>query len=154
MSDEYLRKLLADMLTKETAYMSFDKIIKEVPAQHRGSRIKGLAHTPWQIMEHLRIAQWDILEFSRDPNHESPPWPEGYWPKTDAPPSEDAWEKSVADFQADTKQLCDLIADKSNDLTAPFPHGDGQTLLREAILTIQHNAYHIGQLAMIRKGFE
>ncbi len=154
MSDEYLRKLLTDMLTKETAYMSFAQVIKEIPAQHRGSRIKGLAHTPWQILEHLRIAQWDILEFSRDPNHESPPWPEGYWPKNDAPPSDDAWVKSVADFRTDTKQLCEMIADKSNDLMAPFPHGDGQTLMREAILTIQHNAYHIGQLAMIRKGFE
>jgi hypothetical protein len=142
------------MLTKETAYMSFDKVIKEIPPQHRGSRVDGLVHTPWQIMEHLRLAQWDILEFSCDPNHESPPWPEGYWPDRDTPPSDDAWEKSVADFKADTKQLCNLISDVKNDLNAPFPHGDGQTLLREAILTIQHNAYHIGQLAMMRKGFK
>ena len=86
MSDDSTRDLLISMLTEETAYMSFDKVIKEIPPQHRGSRIEGLVHTPWQIMEHLRIAQWDILEFSRDPNHESPPWPEGYWPDSDTPP--------------------------------------------------------------------
>jgi hypothetical protein len=99
----------------------------------------------------MRIAQWDILEFSRDPKHVSPEWPGGYWPKTKAPASAQAWTKSVRAFQSDLKEMCKLVADESTDLFARIPHGDGQTILREALLVADHNAYHIGELVLVRR---
>jgi hypothetical protein len=103
------------------------------------------------LLEHLRIAQWDILEFSRDGRHVSPPFPEGYWPSGDAPPDEEAWERSVSAFRADLKAMEALVADPSTDLFAPIPHGQGQTVLREALLVADHNAYHLGQLVLLRR---
>jgi len=101
--------------------------------------------------EHLRIAQWDILEFSRSAKHPALKWPDDYWPKTDVPPSPAAWTNSVRKFRADLKAMAKLIADKKSDLFTPLPHGDGQTLLREALLLADHNAYHVGQLVLVRR---
>jgi len=117
----------------------------------RGKRPKGAEHSPWEILEHLRIAQWDILEFSRNASHESPSWPGGYWPATAAPPDDGAWDKSVRAFRRDQKAVCDLIADPKTDLYARIPHGTGQTILREALLVADHNAYHVGQLILVRR---
>jgi len=108
-------------------------------------------HTPWRLLEHLRIAQWDILEFSRNPKHVSPSFPDGYWPRSDAPPDAAAWDRSVAAFRADLKAMQDLVADPATDLFALLPHGEGQTILREALLVADHNAYHLGQLVMLRR---
>jgi DinB superfamily len=117
----------------------------------RGKRPRGAEHSAWEILEHLRIAQWDILEFSRNPKHKSPDWPKGYWPSAAEPPDDRAWDKSVSAFRKDLKAMCDLLADKSTDLFAKIPHGDGQTILREALLTADHNAYHLGELVLLRR---
>jgi hypothetical protein len=149
--DDALRQHLLDLLGGGNAHATFDAAIADLPAPLRGKKPKGAEHSAWQLLEHLRIAQWDILEFSRDGKHVSPKWPEGYWPKTLAPPTGAAWNTSIRKFRADLKAMCDLIADKKRDLYAPLPHGDGQTLLREALLVADHNAYHVGQLVLLRR---
>jgi hypothetical protein len=117
----------------------------------RGVKPEGAPHTPWQLLEHIRIAQWDILEFSKSGKHKSPKWPDEYWPKTAAPPTDKAWDKSVKQVMADLDAICDLVRDPKHDLTAQLPHGDGQTLLREVLLVADHNSYHLGQLVMVRR---
>jgi len=146
-----LRQHLLDLLDGGNAHATFDAAVADMPSALRGKKPKGAPYTAWQLLEHLRIAQWDILEFSRDPKHVSPKWPEGYWPKTEAPPSDAAWNNSVRRFRTDLKQMAKLVADKKNDLFARIPHGDGQTLLREALLVADHNAYHIGELVLLRR---
>lgn len=146
-----LRKHLVNLLTSKEAHADFEAATKDMPAKLRGQRPKGAEHSPWELVEHLRIAQWDILEFSRDPKHKSPEFPAGYWPGTPTPASEDAWDKSVKAFRKDLKAFCDLVASESTDLFAPIPHGDGQTILREALLAADHNAYHVGQLVLVRR---
>ena len=146
-----LREHLIYLLKGGGAHLSFDKAIAGLPAELRGTKPPGVPHTPWRLLEHLRIAQWDILEFTRNPRHVSPPWPEGYWPDGDAPPDEGAWDRSVAAFHADLRTMQDLVADPATDLFAPLPHGEGQTALREALLVADHNAYHLGQLVMVRR---
>jgi len=149
--DAALREQLNSLLTAGNAHATFDDAVKNMPVELRGKRPKGAEHSPWQLLEHLRIAQWDILEFSRDAQHKSPKWPEEYWPKSPAPPDEKAWDKSVRAFRKDLKLLCELVADGKTDLFARIPHGDGQTILREVLLTADHNAYQIGQLVLVRK---
>ncbi len=151
MPDKTLRNHLVDMLTKENAHLVFEDAVNDFPEEHYGTRIDGQPHTAWQQLEHLRIAQWDILEFSRNPKHKSPSWPEGYWPDADGPDDANAWSHSVSNFQADLQQFCDLVRDDDNDLYEPFAHGDGQTLLREALVLAKHNSYHIGQLVLLKK---
>ena len=124
---------------------------KTSPQRCAGRRPAGAEHSPWELLEHIRLAQWDILEFSRNPKHKSPPWPSGYWPKTPAPPSATAWNKGVKAYQAGLKAMCQLVSRKSTNLYAPIPHGDGQTILREALLVADHTAYHLGQLVLVRR---
>ena len=146
-----LRQHLLYLLKGGGAHLNFDKVIDNLPAELRGAKPPGISHTPWRLLEHLRIAQWDILEFTRNPRHVSPPWPEGYWPAGDAPPDDAAWDRSVAAFRADLRAMQDLVADPATDLFTPLPHGEGQTALREALLVADHNAYHIGQLVVVRR---
>ena len=146
-----LREHLLYLLKGGGAHLSFDKAIAGLPAELRGAKPPGVPHTPWRLLEHLRIAQWDILEFTRNPRHVSPPWPEGYWPADDAPPDDGAWDRSVAAFRAGLRAMQDLVADPATDLFTPLPHGEGQTALREALLVADHNAYHLGQLVMVRR---
>ncbi len=146
-----LRKHLLYLLGGGGAHVDFDSVIAGWPAKLRGNKPKGLPHTAWQLLEHMRIAQWDILEFTRDPKHVSPEWPEGYWPATDAPPSPGAWNKSVSAFQADLKAMMSLVKSPRRDLFARIPHGEGQTILREALLVADHNAYHLGELVYLRR---
>jgi len=150
-SDKLLRQQLVKLLEGGDAHAGFDAAVEKLPAELRGKTPPGAEHSPWQLLEHLRIAQWDILEFSRNPKHKSPDWPSGYWPSEPAPPNKSAWEKSIRAFRADLKAMCDLVADKKTDLFAPIPHGDGQTILREALLTADHNSYHLGQLVLVRR---
>ena len=103
------------------------------------------------LLEHLRIAQWDILEFSRSAKHESPKWPEGYWPSTEAPPSPEAWDKSITQFRNDLKMMQELVADPKTDLFAKIPWGEKQTILREALTLADHNAYHLAQIVDVRR---
>lgn len=149
--DKSLRQHVLDLLTGGHAHVNFDTVIKNFPVELRGKRPRGAKHSPWEVLEHLRIAQWDILEFSRKAKHKSPDWPSGYWPATQAPPDEKAWDKSVRAFRRDWKAMCALVASESTDLFARIPHGDGQTILREALLVADHNAYHLGEMALLRR---
>jgi DinB superfamily len=149
--DKALREHLLYLLRGGGAHLNFDAAVADLPAELRGAKVPGVPHTPWRLLEHLRIAQWDILEFSRNPRHVSPPFPDGYWPDGDAPPDPGAWDRSVAAFRADLRVMQDLIADPATDLFARIPHGEGQTVLREALLVADHNAYHLGQLVLLRR---
>jgi DinB superfamily len=146
-----LRKHLLELLTGGHAHATFDKTVANLPANLRGKKVKGAPHTAWQLLEHLRIAQRDILEFSRNAKHVSPPWPAGYWPKTEAPPNAAAWTNSIRSFRADLKSMAKLVASPATGLYARIPHGDGQTILREALLLADHNAYHLGQILLLRR---
>jgi len=149
--DAALRKHLIELLRSRGAHADFDEAIDGLPENLRGARVKELPFTAWRLLEHLRLAQWDILEFSRDPKHKSPQWPEGYWPAGHAPPNAAAWDASVAAFRRDLAEMEKLVRDRSKDLFAPIPHGQGQTLLREALLVADHNSYHVGQLILLRR---
>ena len=151
MNDKALRDHLLELLGGKGAHLTFDEAIADLPPALRGKRVAGTPHTAWRLVEHLRIAQWDILEFSRNPRHQSPEFPAGYWPPDDAPPDDTAWERSVAAFRADLAAMRALVADPKTDLFARIPHGDGQTILREALLIADHNSYHLGQLVMLRR---
>src|SRR5579883_1420667 len=123
------------------AHLAFDKAVDGIPSALRGAKVDPVPHTPWRLVEHMRIAQWDILEFCRTPGHDSPAWPAGYWPAGDAPPDAAAWDRAVRQFRADAAAVQALVADPAADLFAPLPNGTGQTLLREALLVADHNAY-------------
>ena len=136
------------------AHAPVEEAVRAFPPALADARVDGIPYTPWRLLEHLRIAQWDILEFSRNPDHVSPEFPEGYWPAEDSPPQADSWEASVTAFCSDLQAVQRLVLDPSTDLFEPIPHGDGQTPLREAMLVADHNAYHLGQLLAIRRSLE
>ena len=146
-----LRDQLVKLLEGRGAHADFDQAVANFPATLRGVRPQGAPHSAWELIEHLRIAQWDMLEFSRDPKHVSPDWPAGYWPVLPEPENAAAWDHSVEAFHRDLKAMRELIANPSSDLFQPFAHGDGQTLLREAIQLADHNAYHVGELILLRR---
>ena len=150
-SQQAYRKQIVQLLGGKGAHVSFDEAVEGLPVGLRGVKPPGQPHTAWRLVEHLRIAQWDILEFCRNPKHQSPKWPDGHWPESDAPPRPRDWKASIRHFRADLKAMQDLVTDPDNDLLAPIPHGQGQTLLREAVLVIDHNSYHIAQLVMLRR---
>jgi hypothetical protein len=150
-NDAGLREHLAALLKGGGAHARFAQAVGDFPAEKRGTPAPGLPHTGWQLLEHLRIAQSDILEFSRDAKHVSPKWPEGYWPKTSAPPDETAWDESVAAFERDLQEAIKLVKNPKTDLFAKIPHGDGQTILREVLLIADHNAYHLAQIVDVRR---
>jgi hypothetical protein len=149
--DADLRQHLVSLLKGGNAHATFDQAVNGLVPELRGKKPKGAEHSPWQLLEHLRIAQADILGFSRDANHQSPPFPAGYWPANPTPPDDQAWDKSVRAFRRDLKAMCELVTAETTDLFARIPHGEGQTVLREALLVADHNAYHIGQLVMVRR---
>ena len=149
--EQALRQHLVELLKGGSAHAKFEEAVKDFPERLRGKKPEGQPHTAWRLLEHMRIAQWDIVEFSRNSRHVSPEWPEGYWPEGDAPPSAAAWDKSVKQFRADLKAMQELVQDAQTDLYARIPWGDGQTILREALLVADHNAYHLGELLMVRR---
>ncbi len=149
--DKVIRDHVLKLLKGRQGHVDFETVLANLPQEFQGKKPEGAPHTPWQLLEHMRIAQEDILEFSRDPKHESPKFPEGYWPDSQTPPDESAWQKSVTSFAADLQAMADLVADPSTDLYARIPHGSGQTVLREALLVADHNAYHLGQLVLLRR---
>ena len=151
MSDQALREHILYLLKGGGAHLGFEQAIGDLPQSLRGAKVDGASHTPWRLLEHMRICQWDILEFSRDPDHVSPEFPDGYWPEVDSPPSSEAWNASVQAFRNDLQSMIDLVANPNTDLYATIPHGDGQTILREALLVADHNAYHLGQLVLLRR---
>lgn len=149
--DKSLREHLLYLLCDGGAHASFDNALGDWPLQLTGVKVANFPHTAWMLLEHMRIAQWDILEYSRNPKHVSPAWPAGYWPASEAPPSEKDWKASMSAFKQDLQAMEQLVASKKTDLYAKLPWGDGQTVLREALLVADHNAYHLGQLVMLRK---
>jgi hypothetical protein len=150
-ADQSLRDHLLYLLKGSGAHLNFDAAVADLPAELRGVKPPGLPHSAWRLLEHMRIAQWDILEFSRNAKHVSPKFPDGYWPTGDGPLDNAAWDRSVAAFRADLQAMQNLVADSTTDLFAPIPHGEGQTVLREALLVADHNAYHLGQLVVVRR---
>ena len=148
---EDVREQLLRALQGGSAHPEVTSALGGVPAEARGRRAPGLPHTLWQLLEHLRIAQRDILDFGRTPDHESPPFPEGYWPESEAPPSDAAWAESIEAIRGDLDALQKIVADRKIDLTAPIPHLDGPTWFREVMLVVSHNAYHLGQFVQVRR---
>ena len=146
-----LRAHLIRLLDWEDAHANFSTVLSGWPPELRGVRPASYPHTAWQLLEHLRICQWDILNFSRDPGHVSPDFPSGYWPTEEAPPSDTAWDGCVAQLRRDLDEMKQLLADPAEDLFAPIAHGQGKTILREALLVADHNSYHLGQLLMLRR---
>ena len=151
MNDESLRNHLAELLRGGHAHLDFESAVSGLPEALRGARAAKLPHTPWRLLEHMRIAQWDILRFSIDPDHVSPEFPDGYWPEGDAPLTPGDWDRAVEGFRADLQAMIDLVLDPGTDLFKPIAHGQGQTILREALLVADHNAYHLGQLVTVRR---
>jgi hypothetical protein len=149
--DTSLRKHLLRLLKGGSAHLSFDDFISSFPPDLCNRQLEGLPYTPWQVLEHMRLAQWDILEFSRDPDHVSPEFPKGYWPKPDELGSTTLWQQTVDEFRKDLQQMEALVEDPSTDLHAKIPHGEGPTILREALLTADHNAYHLGVLTAMAR---
>jgi hypothetical protein len=152
--NQSLRDHVLYMLRGEGAHLSFEDFVKDSPVALCGRKIEGLPYTAWQVLEHMRIALWDILEFSRDRKHVSPKWPEGYWPKPDHLGTEALWKDTVEKFREHMKQMEELVSNPATDLFAKIPHGTGQTILREALLIADHNAYHLGALVVMRRTLE
>jgi hypothetical protein len=149
--DQSLRDHLLYLLQGGGAHAKFEEVVADFPEKLQGKKVDQLPYTPWMLLEHMRLAQWDILEFSRNAKHVSPDFPAGYWPKQDAPPAAKAWDDSIKTFRKDLKEMESLVQDPKTDLYAPFKWGDGQTVLREALLLADHNAYHLGQLVTLRR---
>lgn len=149
--DLVLREELFLLVRGGNAHRGFTEVVAGLDPELRGVRPEGQPFTPWRLLEHMRIALRDILEFIRDPEHVSPPWPAGYWPPDDAPPSATAWDASVAAVETDLRALGELVEDPAIDLAARIPHGNGQTYLREVLVSMDHLAYHLGQLVLLRR---
>jgi hypothetical protein len=148
-NEQSLREHLVSLLRGANAHISLEDFVAGFPTERCGDNVEGLPYTAWQVLEHMRIAQWDILEFCRDKNHVSPKWPEGYWPKPDEQGNAELWNETVAKIRGDLKQMEDLVSDPANDLYATISHGTGQTILREALLVADHNSYHLGVMVAI-----
>jgi hypothetical protein len=149
--DAALREQLDALLSGGNAHAKFDDIVKGIPPKLRVQKPAGMPHSPWMLLEHLRIAQHDILEFTRNKDHQSPEWPSGYWPKNEAPTNADAWDRSVEGFRKDLEAMRKMVTNPETDLYTPIPWADGQSILREALLIADHNAYHLGQLLDVRR---
>jgi DinB family protein len=146
-----LRQQVAKALEWADAHVDFERVVEGVPADARGRKPQGLPYSLWQLLEHLRLSQRDILEFCRNPKYVEMKWPDDYWPKADAPPDAAAWDRSIAEFRRDRTAVKALAIDPDLDLFATIPHGSGQTYLRELLLIIDHNAYHIGEMVAARR---
>ena len=151
MNEKALREQLKKALGWGDAHATWKKAVADFPVKHRGTKPPGAPYSAWELLEHARIAQWDMLEFCRNPKHVSPDFPSGYWPESPTPPDAGAWEKSIKAFEKDLHAMEKLVIDPETDLLAPIPGGSGQTILREALLVADHNSYHLGQFVLLRK---
>ncbi|MFP4106679.1 MAG: DinB family protein [Phycisphaerae bacterium] len=150
--DATLRDHVRYVLEGGGAHMGPADVLKDIPPELRGGKPEGLPYTPWRLLEHMRIAQHDILEYTLDPaGWESPDWPDGYWPDTLGPPNEEDWANSIDAFLADNRRMRELVTDPQTSLLEPLPDTPGHTVLRQALLAADHNAYHIGQLLTVRR---
>jgi hypothetical protein len=148
---DLVRSQLIDLLEGKGAHAPFSETVADFPVKLRGVKPPGATHSAWQLLEHLRIALWDMLEFSRDAKHVSPKWPDAYWPKEDAPPSEQAWDDSVALYETHIRDFLAMVRDQKRDLLEAHPAGSGKSLLRNVLVIADHNAYHVGQLMYLRR---
>ena len=149
--DRALRDHLRALLSEPHAHIAFADAVADWPAELRGAKPAGQPFTPWRLLEHIRISQWDIVAFTQSAKHVSPEWPRGYWPLDDAPPTAAAWDRSVAQVERDRQAMERIVADHKTDLFARIRHGTGQTILREALVLADHNSYHVGQLLLLRR---
>ena len=147
-----LREHLLELLEGKSAHIDLERVLREFPVDKINVRIENAPHTAWELVEHLRLAQWDIVEFSYNANHVSPEFPDGYWNKSEGTPAD--WKKSVEQILRDLETMRDLVRDEKTDLLAKLAHGDGQTVLREALLVADHNAYHLGQIMFLMRMLE
>ena len=154
MSNEDIREHLVRLLDWHDAHVSFDQVVDEIPARVRGMQPPNAPHSAWQLVEHMRITQHDILDFCINPKYEEMKWPDEYWPSSAAPPSASAWDGSIASFRKDRKALQQLAKDPKITLTDKIPHGSGQTYLREIVLVADHTSYHVGQLVLVLRLLE
>ena len=152
--DQQLRQQLAKSLDWGEAHADFRTAVDNFPLDLRGEVPPGFAHSAWELIEHLRISLWDIVEYTRDTRHKSPPWPKGYWPPMPTPPQEEAWDQCIESIFDLLQQMRALVLDRSRPLLEPLPRSQGQTLIREALLVADHNAYHLGQLVLVRKALK
>lgn len=148
-ADKKIREQLVKHLQGGEAFTPVEDLLEEIPFDKLGIVPEGLPYSFYQLFYHIRLAQHDILEFSRNPDYESPAWPDGYWPREKGPASEQEWQELTASYFKERKELSNYLSNPENDLLSPFPHGSGQTLLREALLVIEHTAYHTGQLLVV-----
>jgi hypothetical protein len=151
MQDQIVREQLLALLRGGNAHQGFERAVADFPLEKINSRPPGLPYAPWRLLEHMRIAQWDILEFIRDPGHESPSWPEGYWPPEGQAADEARWRQTIQALMADSLALQEIVADPDSDLYAPLPHGEEYTILREILVVSDHNAYHLGEFGLLRE---
>lgn len=147
-----IRAHLLELLEGKSAHIDLETVLAEFPVEKINARLENAPHTAWELLEHLRIAQWDIVEFSYNPNHVSPEFPEGYWHKTEG--TAEDWEKSCQQILRDLETMRELVGNEKTDLLAKIAHGDGQTIFREALLVADHNAYHLGQIAFLMRTLE
>jgi hypothetical protein len=149
--DQVIRQQIVQLLDGRNAHYTFDDAIEQFPMEHINTRPPDVPYTPWHIIEHLRISQWDILEFMRDPDHVSPNWPEGYWPSPEATTDEEQWQESIDQFHTDMESIKELAMNSEIELSAEIPHAPGYTYVREFLLVADHNAYHVGEFAILRQ---
>jgi hypothetical protein len=149
-NDAALREHLSRALSWESAHLTLEGAVKGLPARHRGTRPSGFPHSPWELLEHIRLAQRDLLDFSRDPSYEEGAWPQAYWPKTPAPPSPRAWKRSLEAVAAD-REAFQAFVKTAPDLVSEIPRHEGKTILRSVLLAIDHTSYHVGQLVLVKK---
>jgi len=147
--DKALREHVLELLEGKSAHIDIESALKDFSVKQINKNVGGSPHTAWQLLEHIRIAQWDILDFCTNPDYKQMKWPDDYWPKGDGTP--ETWRRLVKQILDDIQAMRDLVSDEENDLFAKIPHGDGQTILREALLVADHNAYHLGQLVLVKK---
>lgn len=150
-ADKVVREQLLYLLRGGNAHLTFDQAVADFPMEYINTRPPNVSYTPWHLLEHIRIAQWDILEFVRDSNHVSPPWPDGYWPALNEEADEARWGQTLSDFGADLRALQELVEDPNTDLYADLPHAPSYMVLRKILLVADHNAYHIGEFAVLRQ---
>lgn len=148
---QILRDQLVDLLQSRNAHKNFDDIIEGIPAEMYGRIPDGAPYSLWQLLEHIRLTQLDILEFCENPDYVEPVWPEDYWPESEQPPTPEAWAESVANYRSNLRSLIKLVRNTELDLDAQIPHGTGQTFLREFLLVADHTSYHLGQMVVIRR---
>lgn len=151
MSQQSVRNQVKDLLTWSSAHVDLERAVKNVPPEKRGFRPENAPYSLWQVLEHVRLAQLDILEFCRDPDYTSPNWPDDFWPADPEPPSRESWQMSIDAIKRDRQELVEIIDDPKTDLFGAIPHGEGQTYFREAVLTADHTAYHVGQIVLLRR---